>query len=435
MAAAAPPGARRPTCRGELPAGPDGPRQGGARSRQWAKRAVFPKINQAIIAAAEHDLPTTIAVVEPLIPQMNLVNISTALHRLARLSSSSPESLHQLRGHPVMPALLAAAAMALDRTRDTGAQPKTQVLSNVTWAMATMQTLDLHLLTKVVALSEEVTSLFKAFELSGLLWGLATLGGLEPEVLRLAEPIFARASGQVSGDFSFRCLVMTSWAYAAAGWRDAGLFQRLGDLMLPGLRSASGPELQSISWAFAAAGVHHGAVLSQVRWRLGGGGVGAADGGGATAPRATPREAARARRCPADRGGAPARARALHRPEAAEDTPACPEDAAATAQPGSCAEAAAAATEREPPAGGRVQQAAGTGWVCTVKNTFVDVSDGSTSSDESEDEAPLGPSLDCIPQGIIDPDELTAYRTSYQKFRSGKCRGAKGEVSHLGARA
>jgi len=431
LGAAATPGARRPARVGERPAGPDVPRQGGAQSRQWAKRAVFPKINQTIIAAAEHDLPTTVAVVEPLIPQMNLVNISTALHRLARLSSSSPESLHQLRGHPVMPALLAAAATALDRARETGAQPKTQALSNVTWAMATMQTLDLHLLTKVVALSEEVMPLFKAFELSGLLWGLATLGRSEPEVLRLASPIFDRAAGQVSGDFSFRCLVMTSWAYATAGWADAGLFQRLGDLMLPGLRSASGAELQSISWAFEAIGAYHGAVLTEVRWRLGGGRVGS----GATAPHTALRRAAWARGGPADEGIAPARSPALRRLEVVEDPFACPEDAAATAQLRSCAEAAAAATEREPPAGGRVQQAVGTGWVCTVKNTFVDVSDGSTSSDESEDEAPLGPSLDCIPQGIIDPDELTAYRTSYQKFRSGKCRGAKGEVSHLGARA
>ncbi|CAK0801712.1 unnamed protein product, partial [Prorocentrum cordatum] len=246
--------------------------------------------------------------------------------------------------------------------------------------------------------------------------------------------------------------------HGGAGKRGPLPGRRLGDLMLPGLRTASEAELQNISWAFEAAGAHHGAVLSEVRRRLGSGGVGAADGCGATAPRASQRGAARARGRPADRGharpdaglsvlptaqapataapgSAPARGLVLRRLEVAEDHFACPEDAAATAQLRSCAEAAAAVAALEPAAGGRGQQAAGQGWVCTVKNTFVDVSDDGTSSDESEDEAPLGPSLECIPQGVIDPDELTAYRTSYQKFRSGKCRGAKGEVSHLGARA
>jgi hypothetical protein len=72
--------------------------------------------------------------------------------------------------------------------------------------------------------------------------------------------------------------------------------------------------------------------------------------------------------------------------------------------------------------------------VISVKNTFLDVVEN--SSDESAgDEAvqqsrPLPPKLDFISPDVS-AEELAVYRMKYQKFRIGKAKGAKGEMSSL----
>lgn len=483
----APNGAAREAREGQRAAAGTG---GAAKARQAAKRAVFPKINQAIIAAAERDMTTMIFVVEPLIPQMNLVNLSTALHRIARVSSGDLQALEWLRIHPLVPKLVQATVRSLEQAQANSAPPKCQALSNITWALATLKTVDLQLLGMVAKLARETMASFKAFELSGMLWGFAQLGTAEPKVKELAYPVFVQATDFISPEFTFRCLAMTVWAFATAGHDEPVLFQEFGDRLLPHVPFASSPELVNIAWAFKAVGSSHNRLLAEVERialrRLGdfspeelvdvlsnsrhratsyasqhsesgkqwtqahaahdsGSPVYASwgqqskqrdeDTGEGFVPPIAPSQST-CSMVSDDSGTSSPQAEHL---EVVEDCFACSVDAAAAQEFKQCAEAAAAAVAKS----GRLdpwasainadQQAGRTRWVCSVKNTFVDVEENEDNEEEEEAESRLkrlGPSLDFI-RGIagIDEEKLEAYRSHYQKFRAGKANGAKGEMT------
>jgi len=66
----------------------------------------------------------------------------------------------------------------------------------------------------------------------------------------------------------------------------------------------------------------------------------------------------------------------------------------------------------------------------TVKNTFIHVDECDSSDENVTDvsDKPLPPTLEFLPASIS-AHKLDAYRMDYQRFRTGKAVGARGEVS------
>jgi hypothetical protein len=243
-------------------------RRGGKIDPQAKQGGItFPWINGQIVAAAEtgnvHHLVTTISAY---LPQMNLVNLSTALHRLAKLSGSDGRT-HAFLKQGLLPILLGSTQQALLRCQMSGSFPKCQALSNITWALATMHVIDLNLLHLVASFSLYQLTNFKNFELCQLLWAFAKLGTLSHELSASTAQLFLSAGDYVHrhiDQFSFRGLVMTAWAFATARHNDARLFRMIAERLMLGLDSANCQELANTAWSFATAGVHQEALFQRL---------------------------------------------------------------------------------------------------------------------------------------------------------------------------
>lgn len=249
--------------------GDGGKSAGRHRGRRQQKRFTFPYINSQIIQVAEAgDLAKLITTIENYLEQMNLVNVSTAMHRLAKLTSASPQSQSCLRQHPVLAGLLATARSALARAEGSGSPPQCQALSNITWSMATISLVDLELLRKAAYLSHRHVHSFKPYELSSALWAYAKLDSLSREACEGATPFFQASASHILEhveDFSFRCLVMSAWAFATARHHSERLFRGIAAQILcpsstasaasSSVQTAQCQELANAAWAFATAGI------------------------------------------------------------------------------------------------------------------------------------------------------------------------------------
>lgn len=186
-------------------------------------------------------------------PQMNIVNISTALHRLAKLNISGFEA--QLRVQEVLPGLLVAVRELLRRS-----QPKCQALSNITWALATMQVPDICVIQMVAVRSHIQVAEFKHFELSTILWAFAKLGTIDPVAAECSAPFFMAATEFIirqANQFTFRGLVMTAWAFATARHHEPRVFHSIAMQMMPNISTANCQELANTAWSFSVAGINN----------------------------------------------------------------------------------------------------------------------------------------------------------------------------------
>lgn len=236
-----------------------------ARARQAAKRRTFPLINSQIIAAAETgDLELFMSTAEAYLPQMNLVNVSTTLHRLARLPKVDQEAL---RGHPVTEELMSTLRSLVMQACTGGAPPQCQALSNIVWSLATVQILDALALRRIAELAAAHMTEFKPFELSSLLWGFARLCEVEPAGRSSCSLLFERAVVHVAQkmeEFTFRCLVMLVWAFAEMGHHDPSLFRAMSPNLSKMMRVASCSEVATIVHAYGVAGARQDKLFSDV---------------------------------------------------------------------------------------------------------------------------------------------------------------------------
>jgi len=223
------------------------------------RKATFPWINGQIISAAEtEDLAHLLATISAHLDEMNLVNLSTALHRLAKLSGNAYSQQAMIQLHNTLPVLLAAVRQALLRIEESGTGPKSQALSNITWALATMQAVDLPLLQMVAMRACGQLDDFKNFELCQLLWAFAKLGTVDSKLSECCKPLFRSAAQIVvrsTEEFSFRGLVMTAWAFATAKHHDVRLFHAIATRITPLANGANCQELANTAWSFSTAGV------------------------------------------------------------------------------------------------------------------------------------------------------------------------------------
>mmetsp|Transcript_109755 Transcript_109755/g.321301 ORF Transcript_109755/g.321301 Transcript_109755/m.321301 type:complete len:958 (-) Transcript_109755:96-2969(-) len=236
-----------------------------ARSRQGRGRSSCPWINAQIIAASEtgglHQLVSTILLH---LPQMNLVNLSTAIHRLAKLTANDVSVQAELRQHPALEELLRATSAAFACLDSSEAQP--QSLSNVAWSLATMRLMNRQLIQVVAGLATSNISSFKPFELSTMLWAFAKLGTIEPTTWCI-KPVFQAAATHIMKQvqhFGFRCLATTAWAFATARQRHARLFRSIAAQMVPMVHAANCQEMANTAWAFGTADFHDNQLFTEL---------------------------------------------------------------------------------------------------------------------------------------------------------------------------
>lgn len=464
----------------------------GCSARKAAKRAIFPWINGQIIAVADTgDLALLMSTIETHASEMNLVNIATAMHRLARLTAADP-SAPALKQHPQQPLLQLMAdraRLALERAQASSSVTHTQAMSNIAWSFATLHHVDLPLLQILADTAHERARNFKPFELTMILWAFAKLGSVDPAAWECSGALFKVASGEIlrrPQDFPFRCLVMAVWAFATTGWRDPELYRGVAPRLARLAASGSCRELASAVWALGTACVREDALCLELArktsMQLGcqekeelAAVLGSLLVGGPLEPctekvRAAPRP--KKAEPPGSAGGRQrdgftgalrtAGPRAMGG-EAAEDRRRRPPRRAEPAargrrsggkeqevgSPGGCVESSEGEAEvpaptsptsptRHPRRGSAAEAALSAPFSSlasgvVVKNSFLHVEVEDDDEDSGPPLRPLPPSLEIIPKDVC-PEKLAAYRMDYQRFRAGRATGARGEVISSTAR-
>jgi len=235
------------------------------RGRVVSRKSTFPEINKQIIAVADiGKMDLLLSTVQAHLPTMNLVNISTALHRLAKLTAYDGHSQTELRSHPVLAKLLAATHCTLMKAVANNSSPSCQALSNVAWALATINFVDLPLLEVVGELSYSRVAAFKPYELSSMLWAFAKFDHvMEPPksmILKLFEASAEHMASRTE-QFSFRCLLMVACAFITVRHSDQELFLRLSEAMMHSVRSARCVEIVKVAWVLSITGIRQEKLL------------------------------------------------------------------------------------------------------------------------------------------------------------------------------
>mmetsp|Transcript_53544 Transcript_53544/g.125340 ORF Transcript_53544/g.125340 Transcript_53544/m.125340 type:complete len:563 (-) Transcript_53544:181-1869(-) len=194
--------------------------------------------------------------------KMNLVNLSTALHRLARVKmedDSLPSFLEDRRmvllHERVKQEVHASQSGGLMKDVSTNAR----CLSTIAWSCGRLQMEDSDLMRTIGDLAKTCLPAFKEFELTNLLWGFAKM-----QITHVQ--LFEAASTHVSDhlkEFTPSNLSMISWAFATARFRPCRkLLLLLGSTFADavstpaGLQSHAGPVVvENMIWALATAGV------------------------------------------------------------------------------------------------------------------------------------------------------------------------------------
>ncbi|CAK0827327.1 unnamed protein product [Prorocentrum cordatum] len=216
-------------------------------------------INRQITNAAESgDVTWLFDVILEHVSEMNLINCSTALHRIAKLAlGSSVQERGRLVEHEAIRRLrrqLAGRVSEMagdDHCRDGRGgelQSEMRCLSIICWSCATMRIREESFFQHVAAISGERLSEMKPFELSNMLWAFAKLSFGHASIFEgLAPYLLCRRPGQISP----QCLSTIVWAFGTAKVHHVALFTSVA-LELSQHASSMGPQgIANTAWAFA----------------------------------------------------------------------------------------------------------------------------------------------------------------------------------------
>jgi len=218
-------------------------------------------INAQITAKSKAgaSLGDLLATIAQHLPQMNLVNLATAIHRLGKLVGQHPKAQTQLKQSQVFADLMREITQALVRSTPKAIQP--QSLSNILWALASVRQSSACIVYIVCDRALPNIDRFKAFELSMMLWAITKLASFDTDIQVTQEPIsvvFEEASKFVidrASMIEFRCLSMIVWAYATVKMPKYDLFTRVATQMRLTAHTATCQEMGNTAWAFGSFGL------------------------------------------------------------------------------------------------------------------------------------------------------------------------------------
>lgn len=257
--------------------GPPGYGYGGAPSCQVPMDGTTPQakfINTMLCRAAEHsDVQGILNIVAESVGSMNIVNFSTALHKLARLvkEDGGAASASFASGDPRLSALHAAARAKLEHQYVSGSRSEAlpRCWATIAWAYGTLQVDNPDVAKSFQVIGELAVPCirsFKALELTNLLWAFA-----KTQVCN--ERLFQAARRHILSHlttFSPSHLSTLVWVYVTAEQYKANMLHVLAQEYAVRLRTSkvNPVELANLMWGLATAKVFPKAeVLHEVGCR------------------------------------------------------------------------------------------------------------------------------------------------------------------------
>eukprot|EP00747_Dinoflagellata_sp_TGD_P216950 gnl/TRDRNA2_/TRDRNA2_89410_c0_seq7.p1 gnl/TRDRNA2_/TRDRNA2_89410_c0~~gnl/TRDRNA2_/TRDRNA2_89410_c0_seq7.p1 ORF type:complete len:620 (-),score=86.89 gnl/TRDRNA2_/TRDRNA2_89410_c0_seq7:607-2466(-) len=242
--------------------------------RQKQASSDYKQINKQIIASSQAStVEPLLIVISQHVQQMNIVNLSTAAHRLAKLASSNDSmDVNTLCHHPVVSQLFIAILDKVDGVEAGSIQP--QAISNVTWSLAHLRFTKNPTLVHVLAsLMAQTVHAFKPFELTTTIWAFAKLvsttegNGGARKLAWSPKYLFGVVSEHISqntGNYGFRCLATFAWSFASVHHCKESLFRSIAHQMKDVVGEANSQGVGNAVWAFATAGVHDHQLFSML---------------------------------------------------------------------------------------------------------------------------------------------------------------------------
>jgi len=215
-------------------------------------------LNMVICRAADHgSVNGLLNIVAAKQAEMNCVNITTALHRLARLTK---ESMHAVNAQdPRFLSLRYCTIAELERqlTEMPQGEPFPQCWATMSWAYAILPARDAELVRMYKVICELATphlDSFRPFELTNLLWGYAKVG--VPCV-----KLFGTACDVVMSNvrsFPSPNLATLVWAFVTVQSRPAGMLRQIAEEFGRHLDThvPKPIELANMLWGLASARLH-----------------------------------------------------------------------------------------------------------------------------------------------------------------------------------
>jgi len=228
-----------------------------AKPRQRPGRAATEqhwKLNQQLCAATTAE--QVLQLVGECGGQMNEVNLSTAIHRIAKWSKSQQLDVSEVRATPQWRKLL---RLVQSRLSDFTAQG----VSNTVWAIGTMRvdyTVDAEFLDAVNDIAKVKIMEFTPQALANTAWACATLRMLRTDLLTEVR----RACLASVAAFNPQDLANISWAFGSLGMLDTEFLDGVAQVALPMLGAFKPAEMSNITWAFATAGYYKREIFDRV---------------------------------------------------------------------------------------------------------------------------------------------------------------------------
>eukprot|EP00928_Gymnodinium_smaydae_P014793 TRINITY_DN15437_c0_g1_i3.p1 TRINITY_DN15437_c0_g1~~TRINITY_DN15437_c0_g1_i3.p1 ORF type:complete len:652 (+),score=55.92 TRINITY_DN15437_c0_g1_i3:133-2088(+) len=239
-------------------------RKSGDGREKMKRTQVYKAINREITYAADGgSVWDVLEVANKHMYGMNGMNLATAFHRVAKLSTLADADAG-LISHPIFERLRAiltnnivnhslrlspeSEAAHSSRPAHDGLEMPVQCMSIVSWACATLRLKDAMLLESMLDIAVPRLHMMKPFEVSNFVWAYAKLTAPAPDLFRVVGDRFLARS---PGDFKPQCLATLAWAYASSGIQDAFIFSGVAEELAANVHSMKTQEMSNTLWAFA----------------------------------------------------------------------------------------------------------------------------------------------------------------------------------------
>eukprot|EP00933_Yihiella_yeosuensis_P058686 TRINITY_DN5931_c0_g1_i1.p1 TRINITY_DN5931_c0_g1~~TRINITY_DN5931_c0_g1_i1.p1 ORF type:complete len:695 (-),score=88.31 TRINITY_DN5931_c0_g1_i1:131-2215(-) len=181
--------------------------------------------------------------------QLHLVNVATALHRIAKADDKL-----KVIGSGGMRSLVKRISLQLE---DGSVEKSAVSLANIFWAFAKLGFMDVPLYDAIASEAIRHAGEFGCQECSNLCWALATLEFFHGP---LWEAIRRRSIDLVS-NFDIQDLSNTSWSYAKLGVRDDLFLSRLFEVATERLQEAIPQNISNLAWSCATLAMNPAPLL------------------------------------------------------------------------------------------------------------------------------------------------------------------------------
>jgi len=213
------------------------------------------RLNAKICQVSESgDLWELLDLVESHHSEMNIVNLSTILHRVARMAKKA-NTIRALSGHPQIARLRLKVLQELEKGSDVmqvndDSESLPRCLATIAWSYATLQFNDAHSFQLIAKLATTNLISLKAFELANLLWSFAKVHIQSNELFEASMHCIPLQLDH----FTPVSLSMVTWAYVTLHSRPPlALLRRLSGAFVEKVSSAKSQEIANMCWALATA--------------------------------------------------------------------------------------------------------------------------------------------------------------------------------------